>query len=368
MLGGLVRPTATLGAPCVPDDGDRIFGGSVDPSGVAVDTAGNLYVADYAGDQVLGYNSPLTDQTADRMLVGLNDPKGIAFGPDGNLYVVDTKNKQVVRYNSPSFSGPFSVLGSTTHLYWLAIDSLGKFYVSDLKRVFIFDFGSGVTTINVPFAIGGLAVDGAGNLFVSDPKGGRVFEYDSPHVTNQAPNRTITGLNTPIGLTYAGGKLYVADNGDNQIVVYDNPTTNLTPDGFIGAGELHSPDGVAVDGSGNVFVMEEYSNRVLEFDANHVTGASNIQLVSGSPMGGNSATLSWATTAETDLEGFNVAACDNKGTRVQLNPSLIRCEQCITGLGSSYSFIVPDKPAGSTDVFIEVVHQNTTVETFGPAQ
>src|SRR6266699_1400646 len=52
-----------------------------------------------------------------------------------------------------------------------------------------------------------------------------------------------------------------------------------------------------------------------------------------STLGKGSGTVSWRTQFETDLLGFNVVTIDSKGTRVQQNPALIRCEECVGGGG-----------------------------------
>src|SRR5260221_2157401 len=60
-----------------------------------------------------------------------------------------------------------------------------------------------------------------------------------------------------------------------------------------------------------------------------------------SPDGKGSGTVTWRTTAEYGVVGFNVVVYDGKGNRIQQNPSLIRCKQCTTGLGDQYTFIIP---------------------------
>ena len=84
------------------------------------------------------------------------------------------------------------------------------------------------------------------------------------------------------------------------------------------------------------------------------------------PVGRGSATVTWVTVRETDLKGFNLVAIDNQGGRVQENQVLIPCIECVTGLGSTYTFIVPKHRRGK-DIFLEAVHLDGSVETLGPA-
>ena len=92
----------------------------------------------------------------------------------------------------------------------------------------------------------------------------------------------------------------------------------------------------------------------------------NITISFTSVLGKGSGTVEWITTAEVDLLGFNVVTIDAKGARTQQNTALIRCEECVTSVGHSYSFIVP-KHKGGHNIFIEMLRVNGTLQVFGPA-
>src|SRR6185436_572086 len=85
-----------------------------------------------------------------------------------------------------------------------------------------------------------------------------------------------------------------------------------------------------------------------------------------SPLGRGSGTVMWSTQLETDLVGFNVVTIDNQGDRVRLNTGVIPCEECITGSGHLYMSFVPKHKSGR-DVFIEMLHLDGRIDTFGPA-
>jgi hypothetical protein len=89
-------------------------------------------------------------------------------------------------------------------------------------------------------------------------------------------------------------------------------------------------------------------------------------ITNGSPLGKGSGTVSWRTQFELDLAGFNVIKVDSQGTRVQQNAVLIRCEECVTGNGHLYVFVIPKHKSGH-DLFIEMVHGDGSLEKFGPA-
>ena len=83
-----------------------------------------------------------------------------------------------------------------------------------------------------------------------------------------------------------------------------------------------------------------------------------------SPLGKGSGTVFWTTNLETDLVGFNLVLVDSSG-RLQLNGVMIPCDECITGLGASYTFIVPKHKSGK-NLYVEVVHRSGRVDLFGP--
>jgi hypothetical protein len=79
-----------------------------------------------------------------------------------------------------------------------------------------------------------------------------------------------------------------------------------------------------------------------------------------------SGTVSWRTTHEVTLLGFNIVAHDVHGHRVQLNDAMIRCEACVTGEGSAYRFLVP-KHRGGSNLFVETICSSDCGGPWGPA-
>jgi len=92
----------------------------------------------------------------------------------------------------------------------------------------------------------------------------------------------------------------------------------------------------------------------------------NVCISFSNPIGRGSGTVSWRTIAEVDLVGFNVVTVDNQGQRRQLNPVLIRCEECFTGLGHVYTTIIPKHRSGH-NVLVEMLRLNGSVYVWGPA-
>ncbi len=281
------------------------------PKGAAVDGAGRLYVADYGNNRVLEYDNPRASRTANRVFGqggnfttnaatpgvatedSLNRPAGVALDSAGRLYIADANNNRVLEYDSPLTSQTANrVFGQG-----------GNFTTT----------GAGPTSassLNMPFDV---AVDGSGRLYVAEYGGNRAVEYDSP-LTSQTANRVFgqagnfttitannggisaTSLYAPSGLEVdAGGRLYIADTWNNRALEYDNPltsqtanrvfgqggsySTNTSNNGGISANSLAFPYGVAIDGSGRLYIADG-NNRVLEYDA-PLTGLQTADRVFG---------------------------------------------------------------------------------------
>jgi len=76
--------------------------------------------------------------------------------------------------------------------------------------------------------------------------------------------------------------------------------------------------------------------------------------------------VAWGTNCEIDVSGFNIVTVDNRGNRTRLNEVIVPCQECVTGLGASYFFVVPKHKSGR-DLFIEQVMRDGTTRDFGPA-
>jgi len=86
-------------------------------------------------------------------------------------------------------------------------------------------------------------------------------------------------------------------------------------------------------------------------------GLSGPTISFDSPEGHGSGVVRWSTGRE----------IDKKGARTQLNSALIRCEECVTGVGHAYATIIP-KHKNGRGIFLETLRLNGTVEVNGPAQ
>lgn len=173
---------------------------------------------------------------------------------------------------------PFQMIGP----YGIAVDSKGMVYVADQRvgAIFIFNTETRDTQMirngyEAHFGwINGLAIDDDDRLFVSDGKMHRVLIFNTKH---EVENQITEGLQDPVGLAIdtTNRFLYVVDTQQDQVIVYDADTLKLLRRIGTGGknhflttpGDFGAPQGVAVDGDGNVFVTDTMNNRVEIFDA-----------------------------------------------------------------------------------------------------
>ena len=221
------------------------------PSGIAVDAAGNLYVADASNNRVLEYNAPLTNGASANMVFGqggsftsntankggaskksLSYPSGVAVDSTGNLYVADSNNSRVLEYNTPltNVNGTTAnmVFGQDGIFTWIGCNSHTT--------------GSNPSAKNLCYP-NSVAVDAAGNLCVADSGNNRVLEYNTPLTIGTTADRV-----------FGQGDSFTS--GDCNF-----GATSASAD------SLCSPSAAALDTTtGHLYIADTYNNRVLEYD------------------------------------------------------------------------------------------------------
>jgi sugar lactone lactonase YvrE len=230
-------------------------------SGLAADSAGNVYVGDSGNDRVLeltaGSNAqkvlPFTD---------LKVPKGVAADAAGNVYVADGGHGVV---KLAAGSNTQTVLPFTATPTEVAVDDAGGVYVIDGTNKQVVKLAAGADAqVVVPFTglhhPSSLAVDGAGDVVVIDDDYIADKNIDTYRVLELAAGSNtqtvlpFTGLADPYGAAVDGADtVYVTDNENRQVVKLEAGSNSQTVLPFTG---LDAPSGVAVDGAGNVYVFD----------------------------------------------------------------------------------------------------------------
>jgi sugar lactone lactonase YvrE len=302
------------------------------PFGLAVDVAGNLYVADNGSSTIRKITtggtvstfagSPGLSGSADGQGTGarLDHPSAVSVDAAGNVYVIDTSNQTVRKITtggsvstlagSPGLGGRADGTGAAARFFYpggLAVTSTGTVYVADtgnhtLRTVTAAGAAStlaGATGLSgIADGFGGealfaypdgVAVDGAGNLFVADHNNHTIRKVSSAgQVTTFAGAAGISGsadgtgggarFNGPTGVAVDGsGNVYVADAGNTSIRKITSAGVVSTfagasgsagsSDGTGSAARFNAPQGIAVDSAGNVYVADTNNSTVRKITA-----------------------------------------------------------------------------------------------------
>ncbi len=281
-----------------------------------------VYIADTANNRVLAYQyqtqltagsyadlilgqqnqySSLAEGPGRALTTGLNGPTGLAVDSAGNLYVADTGNNRILRYPKPfsqpaGYQFPNLIIGQTS--FNGAASNSGGVKASTL-------FLSGGSF----FAHTGLTLDAAGNLWVADTGNNRVLRFPVSVLTagqngpsadtvigqkdfvssvSATSQTSLTNLTNPTSVSFdSTGNMLVAD-GQHRVVVFPpGSTTNSSATRYLGIAVPASTQPSAVQvgfitsvvaAGSNVIVVDAGFNRVLTFGAVSTWPTGGLQL------------------------------------------------------------------------------------------
>jgi sugar lactone lactonase YvrE len=230
------------------------FTGLTNPDSLAVDAAGNVYVADTRGNGVVKLAAGATAQTV-LPFAGLKSPGGVAVDAAGNVYVADGNNR-VLKMAAGSNNQTVLPLVGLKNPWHLAVDSAGNVYLTnDNKQVVKLAAGSNAQSV-LPFTglgwPGDVAVDAAGNVYVADSPNNRVLRLAAG--SNNQTALPIPGVDHPDRFAVdAAGDLFVIDRSNRQVVKMAAGSNQQTVLPFTG---INVPYDVAADAAGNVYVLD----------------------------------------------------------------------------------------------------------------
>ena len=268
------------------------------PSGIAVDAARNVYVSDGV-DRIQKFDANgnfLSQWGATGSGPGqFSGPAGIAIDAKGNVYVADQLNHRVQKFSGTGvylsqFGGIGSGAGQLNQPNGVAVDALGNVYVAELGNNRIQKFtaagapivswgalGAGFGQFDLP---AGVAVDPAGNVFVAEINNARIQKFSGAGAVSAQATPTFSAnivtsgsgngqVNTPYAVTTdAAGWVYVADTFNYRVQKFSGKGVYSLIFGSGGSlpGQLGVVEGIAVDGSGNIYVTSTDS-RVEVFNS-----------------------------------------------------------------------------------------------------
>ncbi|MBM3784459.1 MAG: hypothetical protein FJW30_08870 [Acidobacteria bacterium] len=325
------------------DGGPALSAGIINPRGIAIDGDGVLYVAHNAwirkvtNGQIsrlagVDINGGFSGDGGRAVEAQLSTQFGIAVARDGSVYMADRSNFRVRRITQAGMIStvaggghqvPDGSPASTTPLLrpaGMAIDRSGNLFVAEIERntvsrispsgaltraagtgrtagVFTLGATAGATDLNVPVDV---SVDAAGNLFVATQlwhrvlrvsTGGNVSVFAGTGAAESGGDGGPAAqglLNQPQGVTLDGaGNLYIADTENDQIrkvsasgtierLAGQNQSGFRGDNGPANASLLNRPMGLAVDSTGSVYFADTSNMRVRK-----ITAAGVISTVAG---------------------------------------------------------------------------------------
>jgi sugar lactone lactonase YvrE len=287
LYGFADTPLATLspGAASVISTGET---STETPFQITEDGAGNMYVADYEGNNVV--KIPPGGGSATVVSLGgeltTNEVAGVALDGAGDLFICDHFDSRIIEVTPGGVASVVSITGLSTGLdipTGLAVDAANNLYISDYgnsRVVKVTPSGAGSVVATPGFTPGvlsvlGVAVDQAGTVYFPDSENNRVIKVTAAGAASLVVTEGLTPpLSSPQGVAVDGfGNLYIADAGNDRLVeVTSAGVASVVPTpGLTGPSTLGTFYAIATDSSGNVLVPDFSSNRIVEVN---VTGAS----------------------------------------------------------------------------------------------
>ena len=293
------------------------------PSQMAVDAAGNLYVADSGLKAVEMYPSGSGSSTAGTSVgTGLKAPTGVAVDGAGDVFIADSGSVYEVPESDTAAGlnakGQITLETGLGAQVQLAADGLGDLYISDASNLKVYElenFSTGLNTslpgvlatqtvtlsgaaVSAPSAI---AVDPYNDLFVVD--GGSVYEITSTGTQTQV----LSGLSGVTGLAVdPSGSVLVAATGGAVRIPYVSGALNAAAETKLATG-VTKPTAVALDSLGNIYVAD---GSALNVNFNSASAGINFGTLTADPPAAGSSTTRTATllnygNAPLKVTGYN---------------------------------------------------------------
>ncbi len=239
---------------------------------LTVTQAGSTYVA----------AQPLTTLVSS----GLNGPADVAVDGAGNVYIADFGNNAIKKWTAASNTVSTVVSSGLSQPIGVAVDRAGNVYIADTSDNAIKEWTAANSTVTTLVSSGvsgphGVALDGAGNVFIAVYGNNAIKEWTVAN--SNLATLVSSGVSSPAGVALdATGNVYIADFGNNAIKEWTAANSNLTT--LVSSG-LSQPFEVALDGAGNVFFTDSANNALKKRTAANNTVTSLISTGLSYPVG-----------------------------------------------------------------------------------
>jgi len=311
---GVITTYAGNGSQGYAGDGDQADAASLnDPVAIAFDAAGNLYIADrgnsairkvtpagiistVAGSASMG--AGFSGDTGPATAAQLWNPSGVAVDSLGDIFIADTFNCVIRMVNTKGIIATYAGVAPPSSKNW---DGECRYFNASGGGVVNGGYnGDGPATTAQLYLPQGIALDPAGDLYIADTANSlvRMVTKATANLTTVAGSfpsgytgdggpALAAALNNPEGVALdSSGNFYIADSYNNVIrevtastgyinTVAGNGTAGFTGDaGPATSAELYDPEGVAVDPSGDIYIADTDNNRIREVGAVTPTAAA----------------------------------------------------------------------------------------------
>ena len=392
--------------PAVPQNATAVSIGN--PTGIAADSAGNIY---FTGPSVvfkLGPGGLLTRVAGNggggysgdggpARQAQLNFPRAypydaldwdeifsnLAVDSLGSLYIADTMNDRIRKVDT---NGTITTVPGTEgwHGSGMAVDRTGDVYGVGFWGIRKFSASGQVTGIGAAMA-NSAAFDNAGNLYIADTSHCSVQKVGTDGVVTMIagdarPNQrglpytcdfsgdggpaTTAALRYPLGVAVdAVGDVYIADTGNHRIrkVSPEGIINTVAGGGYSGDGEpatdakLNSPHGVAVDSDGNVYIADTENFRIRKVSSDGI-----ITTVAGNGLFNESGDAGPATAAQLNfIKGYSRGIQWGLGENWNANLISVDAAGAVNSVDAAYRRVRSIHPSGIVDTVVAPVNTSS---------
>jgi len=311
VANGVITTVAGNGGQFFSGDGGPATSAQVTPVGMALDSAGNLYVED--GTRVRIISNGIINSVAGTEGIGFAT---LAVDPSGNIYLADSNTARILKVCNGTVT---TVAGN------------GSFgFSGDNGPATSAEFAG-----NDDEGPDNIAVDSAGNLYIADAANGRIRKVSNGVITTVAGDGSSStdGPTASARLFYpdvitldSAGILYVGDTGrarkiagNSIITLAGNNELSFSGDGGPAiSAQFYQPNSVAVDSAGNVYIADTQSNRIRKVTNGIVTTVAGTGLQGSSGDNGPAASAQLSTPVDVAVDSAgNLYIADINNYRIR---------------------------------------------------
>jgi len=294
---GMIQTVAGNGTSGLSGDGGAATAAQLNqPYGIALDLAGNLYIADLGNARVRkvdaagiitsiaggGTSAPSSSKSIQAVSALLQSPRNVAFDATGNLYITDFSAQQVYKVDATGVltvfagtgksgyggDGASAALAQLSYPAGVAADAQGSIYIADsgnnaVRRVW---YGN-ITTVAAKLpSPTGVALDSAGRLYIASPNAPATAASAGANMQVVAANDVASD---------PGGTLYLTTAHLIERLIGSSLGTIAGTTGAANTGDggsatlagLSGPVALAITSAGDIYVAEQTANRIRKIAA-----------------------------------------------------------------------------------------------------